>query len=336
MNDFVYASSRICDEHYSEPHRRYHNLIHISSMFTNLIANYSNLNELSKNYIHAAISFHDVIYDPTRTDNEERSIQFMKNEFKDYVDQNIIENILTPLIYYTKPSTYSDDLTHHSLRNLIKVMRELDLWDMLKGNDTGRSIYNNSLILKEYQFVPWGKLIANRIDFLKNLNVFDVEIDKELINIIIGYLMRYKPKIGIYAGSFNPFHIGHMNVLEQADNYFDQIIIATPKNSCDIEMLKMFLPTYQIIEFEGSLPDLMLDYRCKDGGDVMLIRGLRDQNDLIYEKNLAKIYKDMGMKNNIMYLMTEYPHVSSTVIRSMIKDNIDWSIYKPNKFSYLN
>lgn len=39
-------------------------------------------------------------------------------------------------------------------------------------------------------------------------------------------LETWKPKIGVYAGSFNPFHLGHYNILTKAEKIFDNIIIA--------------------------------------------------------------------------------------------------------------
>ncbi|MEK7953062.1 HD domain-containing protein [Luteolibacter soli] len=54
---------------YQEPHRHYHNLTHIAASLAELDAT-----EEGASALEGAIWFHDVIYDPTRSDNEEASI----------------------------------------------------------------------------------------------------------------------------------------------------------------------------------------------------------------------------------------------------------------------
>ena len=58
---------------YQEPHRQYHNLRHISQCLDELDAMQPALND--KAAVHAAILFHDCVYDPRRGDNEERSAE---------------------------------------------------------------------------------------------------------------------------------------------------------------------------------------------------------------------------------------------------------------------
>jgi len=38
-----------------------------------------------------------------------------------------------------------------------------------------------------------------------------------------------QPHIGVFAGSFNPFHKGHYNVLQKAEKLFDKVIILSEK-----------------------------------------------------------------------------------------------------------
>lgn len=54
---------------YAEPHRRYHTLRHIAGMFDSAARFGIDLGVAQI----FAIWFHDIVYDPTRTDNEERS-----------------------------------------------------------------------------------------------------------------------------------------------------------------------------------------------------------------------------------------------------------------------
>lgn len=337
ISSVVYGEIMIPDlyKYYEEPHRYYHNNIHIQNMLSHLMATDFHINQHDRDLIKVAIEFHDVIYNPHRDDNELMSMK-MVDTF-DYADEQ--KSIIKTLIQFTDPKTYSNPYpANERLNELIRIIRYLDLWDLIVDSDKSKAIINTMNISKEYSFVRYGEILSSQLQFMKHLksiSIKDITLNQSTLDSVIGFLSSYKPHIGIYAGSFNPFHIGHMSVLEQADKHFDQVIVALPTGSGDINQLRNTLPVHHIIEFDTSLPDLMLKYSCQDGGDVTLIRGIRDQNDLVYEKNLAQIYKDMGMKNNIVYFMTEYPHVSSTIIRSMIKDDIDWSLYKSTKYNYL-
>jgi hypothetical protein len=47
-------------------------------------------------------------------------------------------------------------------------------------------------------------------------------------------LRNWKPNIGIFPASFNPAHIGHLNILEKAEKIFDKVIIARGINHNNI------------------------------------------------------------------------------------------------------
>ena len=66
---------------YQEPHRHYHNLSHIASSLAELDATGKGTAELE-----GAIWFHDVIYDPTRPDNEDASIVWFENAATGWCD----------------------------------------------------------------------------------------------------------------------------------------------------------------------------------------------------------------------------------------------------------
>ena len=149
------------------------------------------------------------------------------------------------------------------------------------------------------------------------------------------YVQRYRPKIGIYAGSFNPFHIGHMSVLEQADKIFDKVIVASPKiqeKSNARTSLQKVLPFHECVEFDGLLVDYIK--QVQKYADVTLIRGLRNGNDLEYEVNMKRVNCDLaGHTHDTVYFVTDKPHVSSTVVRSLRA--IEVECYIPTKYSYV-
>jgi len=79
-------------------------------------------------------------------------------------------------------------------------------------------------IFKEYQFVDYKIYKPKRLEVLQQLN------KNGRLNLLIEHVKQSKPLIGVFCGSFNPFHKGHYNVLQKAEKIFDKVIIAFGKN----------------------------------------------------------------------------------------------------------
>jgi pantetheine-phosphate adenylyltransferase len=140
--------------------------------------------------------------------------------------------------------------------------------------------------------------------------------------------MKDTQKVGIFVGSFNPFHKGHMNVLEKASKTFDKVIVATGRNADKdgvkkVEFNKDALSGHDTITYDGLLTDLLKSFPH----EVTLIRGIRSGDDVAYESNLANVLRDLndGVPLNIHYIMCdrEYAHISSSVVREMQKHGVE-------------
>lgn len=139
-----------------------------------------------------------------------------------------------------------------------------------------------------------------------------------------------KKKIAIYPGSFNPFTIGHLNVLEKAEAIFgiENVIIAVgvnPEKSSDttdkVATIKHNLPSKNVESYAGFLTDYIWS-KEKEGFDVTVIRGLRNSFDLQYETNLLRAMQDFkpDIKSMMFLCDKEFDHVSSSLYRSCEKD----------------
>lgn len=148
-------------------------------------------------------------------------------------------------------------------------------------------------------------------------------------------------KIGVYAGSFNPFHVGHADILRQALEVFDKVIVAPGKNPMkdgvendDFPINNPVLGKAEVIPFTGLLSEF-LDYVAfsEDGnGQVFLIRGLRNGEDLQYEQNQIQFIKGMFPSLRVVFFICDkkYEHISSSALRALKK--ISESEYK--KYTY--
>ena len=147
-------------------------------------------------------------------------------------------------------------------------------------------------------------------------------------------------KIAIFPGSFSPFTLGHRSVVDRALPLFDKIIIAIGINSKKNEYFSIEEREQWINEiyknnskievqfYEGLTVDL-----CEKVGANYILRGLRDSHDFKYEKNIAQTNKNLNDRIETIFIITppEISHISSTIVRDIIKNGGDVSQFLPDE-----
>jgi len=143
-----------------------------------------------------------------------------------------------------------------------------------------------------------------------------------------------KKKIGVYAGSFSPFHVGHMNVLDQALSLFDEVHLAVGNNpSKDLTnreplpkmlfaMEKTTISPIKIAHYSGLLSDYLNQVSWNnDDAEVYLIRGLRNGEDLAYEDNQLRYLKSMYPSLRVLFFRCDpaFDHISSSSLKQLRK-----------------
>lgn len=130
----------------------------------------------------------------------------------------------------------------------------------------------------------------------------------------------------IYAGSFNPWHEGHDQVLSKALKVFDQVIVAVgvnPEKNADGLKAIASIPEY----FEDDpriavvpFGDLLVDVVKRMNADVV-IRGLRNTQDFEQEKIQQYWNEDLGLEVPVVYIIADRKlvHISSSAIRAVEK-----------------
>lgn len=135
--------------------------------------------------------------------------------------------------------------------------------------------------------------------------------------------------IAIYPGTFDPFTLGHVDILQRALKLFDHVIVAILENknkkpvfSSD-ERKQMIFDALQdeginqrvsFIFFDGLLVDLARAQKA-----TAVIRGLRATMDFEYELAMASTNKILYADVETMFLMadTQYAHLSSSIVREV-------------------
>ena len=146
--------------------------------------------------------------------------------------------------------------------------------------------------------------------------------------------------IGFYAGSFDPFTIGHLHIVKTAVNLFDKVIIGVgineeKKRKYDTEKMKECiektinsenLHNVMVVTYSGLTVDEMKKHNA-----TFLIRGLRNSKDYEVEENLAKINKKLGDVDTIFLRADKYDIVSSTLVNQLKKQNKDYKEFLPTE-----
>jgi len=145
-------------------------------------------------------------------------------------------------------------------------------------------------------------------------------------------------KIAVFPGSFDPFTIGHEDIIRRALSLFDKIIIAVganalKKNFYSLETRKEMItkvfqnePRVSVDHYEG----LTVDY-CKKNGAGYIIRGLRTAADFEFERAIAQVNKVMASGIESVFLLTvpEHSHINSSIVRDIIRSGGDASVFVP-------
>ncbi len=136
--------------------------------------------------------------------------------------------------------------------------------------------------------------------------------------------------IAVFPGSFDPITIGHYDLIKRALPLFDKIIVAVGTNSTKsslfpleerLEWLKIVFkdePKISIDHFEG-----LTAHYCIKVHANFLIRGLRNSSDFDYEKTISQVNQIISEGIETVFLISnpQYSHISSTIVREVIKGN---------------
>ncbi|MES2829898.1 MAG: pantetheine-phosphate adenylyltransferase [Bacteroidota bacterium] len=145
-------------------------------------------------------------------------------------------------------------------------------------------------------------------------------------------------KIAVFPGSFDPITVAHVNILERAAPLFDKIIIGIGTNSTK----QGFLTSDQKKSIADSIfrdmdnievelyQGLTVDF-CKAAGAKFIIRGVRSTIDFEYEKAIAQMNQNMmpELETILLFSRPDYAAISSTIVREILKNGGDVSLFVP-------
>ncbi len=141
----------------------------------------------------------------------------------------------------------------------------------------------------------------------------------------------------MFAGSFDPVHNGHMDVIERASCHFDELIVAAIRNSQKaaglfsieerIEMISDACAHLDNVRVE-SFKVLVVDF-AKERGVTALVRGLRAVSDFDYELQMAQLNLRLsGVDTLFMPTAPEHSFLSATLVREVASygGDVSWMV----------
>ncbi len=146
-------------------------------------------------------------------------------------------------------------------------------------------------------------------------------------------------KVAVFPGSFDPFTIGHENIVLRSLDLFDQVIVAIGIHSTKkpllkiearVEMVNWVFKSYEQVSAD-SFKGLTVDY-CRKVKATHMLRGIRTSADFEYERAIAQINKKMLPTVESIFLLTSPEHtpINSTIIRDIIRNGGDASQFLPS------
>lgn len=150
--------------------------------------------------------------------------------------------------------------------------------------------------------------------------------------------------VGFYAGSFDPFTNGHLQIVKKAAKCFEKVIIGIGYNSEKAprinkeemkEAIEKTIKDLNLKNVEVTLyKGLTVDEAKKQGADI-LIRGLRNGTDYQYEENISEMNEKISKIDTCYFRAGELGYLSSSLVMELYNNNSPIDEYVPKQIAEL-
>jgi pantetheine-phosphate adenylyltransferase len=133
-------------------------------------------------------------------------------------------------------------------------------------------------------------------------------------------------RVAVYPGTFDPVHLGHLDVIGRGRRMFNRLIVGVGINPEKapfftleerVELLRRVVAPYHNVSVE-PFTGLVVAFVRQSGAGVML-RGLRTTSDMENEFTMSLMNHNLDPEIETVFLMANepYSHLSSTLLRQI-------------------
>lgn len=136
-------------------------------------------------------------------------------------------------------------------------------------------------------------------------------------------------RIAVYAGSFDPPTNGHLWMIRQGAQLFDELVVVLAVNPDKKGFFSLEQRRAALESMLAELPDnvrlatvpngFLVDF-AREAGARYLLRGIRNTVDFEYEKSMARMNNRMAADVHSVFLMppSELEELSSSFVRGFV------------------
>ena len=145
--------------------------------------------------------------------------------------------------------------------------------------------------------------------------------------------------IAAFCGSFDPVTKGHIDVIERASKMFEKLVVFVSCNSnkntqFSLEQRLEWLnqATAKLDNVECRIQTGLVVEACQSVQAKVLVRGIRNEQDCMYEQNMAFVnaHLDENIETICLFTKPEYYLYSSSNVRELLKYGQDISVFVPD------
>ncbi len=156
--------------------------------------------------------------------------------------------------------------------------------------------------------------------------------------------MKQQMNKWLFPGSFDPFTVGHKDVVDRALAMGAEVIVAIgvhpekkgmfsiEERKAQIERVYAAEPRVTVCSYEGLTTDFAAEV-----GATALLRSIRTVKDMEYERDLADVNRRIsvgsrypqGIDTVLLFALPEHAAVSSSIVRELLRYGHDASAFLP-------